>query len=115
MPNNDESSQEVNWSAVNNIIVSNGRQVKTATSLDGLISWLGNHGAVINSVTERNVPGTSLTVHMADLGSGRGLFATTQIDEGSLIIRIPGECLLNLDTLGALHLRFPEFDSVICT
>jgi hypothetical protein len=35
---------------------------KRTKSLDGLISWLVSHDAVINSVEERNVPGKHFTI-----------------------------------------------------
>jgi hypothetical protein len=118
MANNEEPSPE--GDSTTNDIDENSRCVKRKKSrntdkrkksVDGLVSWLASHDAVISSVEEKNVPGTHL--YNSNLGSGRGLFATTQIKEGDLLIRIPAECLLNLDTLGPLHARYPTYLPII--
>jgi len=44
------------------------------------------------------------------VGSGRGIFVTEHIGEGELLIRIPANCLINMDTLTALHAEYPEYN-----
>ena len=41
--------------------------------------------------------------------TGRGLFASAEIEEGKVILRIPGKCLVNLDTLGDFHEQYPGY------
>jgi len=77
-------------------------------SLDGLISWLLDNGAVINKVIAKKIQGQLLSGIVLIKGSGRGLFATEHIDEGETLIRIPANCLINLGTLDDLHSKYPE-------
>lgn len=59
MPKHEIPSPELNSARFKrNGIQENEASVGTKRSLDGLISWLSTHDAVINSVVERNVPGT---------------------------------------------------------
>jgi len=102
-------------------------QVKQSPrSLDSLIQWLLSHEAIISKVVEKTVPGT---LHRSypwcrvfsspafglwmDLlvGSGRGLFASEDIEDGELLIRIPGTCLINLGTLAPLQEEYPTYYS----
>jgi hypothetical protein len=43
------------------------------------------------------------------------LFATDDIEQGEVIIRIPGHCLLNLVTLAPLQAQFPLYDDLCST
>ena len=74
-------------------------------SLDNLISSLTQSGAEINDVVVRNVEGNHLPLLQPNVGAGRGLFATRDIDQGETLIRIPEECFI---VYGVLDSKFPE-------
>lgn len=76
--------------------------------LDGLVSWLLNNGAVINNLTEKKIQSQLFSSSSDKIGAGRGLFATRHVEEGETLVRIPSNCLVNLTTLGNLHLKYPE-------
>src|SRR5438046_786060 len=81
-------------------------------SLDGLVSWLLDNGAIINKVIKKKIAGPLLSGLVLIIGSGRGLFASADVEEGETLIYIPANCLVNLGTLGDLHSKYPEFDSL---
>lgn len=70
-------------------------------SLDNLIKWLRGQSCTINKVVEKTGPRTQSAFGLClvlILGSGRGLFASEDIEEGELLIGINEETLINADT-----------------
>jgi hypothetical protein len=103
---NDEATRSVNSIAPASI--KSKRLSGEERPLDGLVSWLLDSGAVINSLTEKKIQSNLFPGVVLIIGSGRGLFTTRRVEEGETLIRIPENCLVNLSTLGDLHSKYPR-------
>ena|SRR5271154_2911043 len=85
------------------------KEIKDCSSAE-LQEWLRSNGADVREVALKKSKG-SFAAHVEwilTIGAGRGLHANEQFQEGELIMRIPINCLPNLDTLSDLREEYPE-------